>query len=100
MLRRSRGKPIESSGEEEAEAESEEQIEEAQPKKRGRMPIEPKWTGVLKFEEFMDDEPSICHIIKDKNRLLEEIEDDPTVVREKKGLVLMHAELDEEESDL
>ena len=48
----------------------------------------------------MDDEPPILHIIKDKNRLLEEIEDDPTIIREKKGLVLMHAELDEEESDL
>ena len=100
MLRRSRGRPIESSGEEESESEVEEQILEAKPKKKGRLPIAPKWTGVLKFEEFMDDEPEVQFIIKDKNRLLEEIEDDLTVIREKKGLVLYHNELDEEEDDL
>ena len=48
----------------------------------------------------MDDKPPILRIIKDKNRLLEEIEDDTAVVREKKGLVLYHNELDEEESEL
>ena len=48
----------------------------------------------------MDDEPPILHIIKDKNRLLEEIEDDPADVREKKGLVLYHNELDEEVGEL
>ena len=48
----------------------------------------------------MDDEPPIFHIIKDKNNLLEEIEDDPTVIKEKKGLIISHDELSEDEDSL
>ena len=46
----------------------------------------------------MDEEPPLFLIVKDKNRLLEEIEDDATVVKEKKGLILKHDKLDEDES--
>ena len=93
MLRRSRGREVESEGEEESSSGQEEQIEEEVPKKRGRKPMDPKWTRVLKFKEFMDEEPPSYLIIKDKNRLLEEIEDDTTVVKEKKGLIIKHDEL-------
>ena len=62
--------------------------------------MEPKWTRVLKFEEFMDDEPPSFNIIMDKNTLLEEIEDDTTVVKEKKGLIISHDGLKEDENSL
>ena len=48
----------------------------------------------------MDEEPTIFMIIKDKNILLEEIEDDSTVIKEKKGLIILHDKLDEEEDEL
>lgn len=48
----------------------------------------------------MDEEPLIYPIIRDKNALLEEIEDDTTAVREKKGLIIKHEELEEADSDL
>ena len=32
--------------------------------------------------------------------MLEELEDDPTVVKEKKGLIIKHEELEEADSDL
>ena len=80
--------------------ESEDQIQEAKPRKRGPKPIEPKWTRVIKLEEFMDEEPPIFPIIKDKNGLLSEIEDDDTVIREKKGLIITHDGLKEDEDEL
>ena len=48
----------------------------------------------------MDEEPMIYPIIKDVNLLLEEIEDDPIVIKEKKGLIIKHEKLEEKESDL
>jgi len=48
----------------------------------------------------MDEEPPLFHIVKDKNRLQEEIEDDSTVVKEKKGLIILHDKLAEPEDEL
>ena len=48
----------------------------------------------------MDEEPPLYSIVKDLNRLREEIEDDETIVRPKKGLILMHDELEQKESDI
>ena len=48
----------------------------------------------------MDEEPLIYPIIRDKNALLEEIEDDATAVKEKKGLIIKHEELEVADSDL
>ena len=48
----------------------------------------------------MDEEPPSFPIIKDKNRLLSEIEDDNSVVKEKKGLIITHDGLKEDEGEL
>ena len=47
----------------------------------------------MKFTEFMDEEPALYPIIRDKNQLLQDIEDDATVVKEKKALIIKHEEL-------
>ena len=90
MLRRSRGKSPEKSESEGSAQESEEEQEQIVPKKRGRKPIEPKWTRVLKFSELMDDEPPLYPLMKDLNQMREEIEDEEEKPRIGKGLILTH----------
>ena len=48
----------------------------------------------------MDEEPPIFIMMKDQNRLLEEIEDDDTFIKPKKGLITLHEKLEEREEEL
>ena len=48
----------------------------------------------------MDEEPPIFIMMKDQNRLLEEIEDDDTFIKPEKGLITLHEKLEESEEEL
>ena len=97
MLRRSRGKSPEDSPSDDSAQENEEESQQIVPKKRGRKPEEPKWSRVLKFSQLMDDEPTLYPIVKDLNRLAEDLEEGAKVPKNFKGLIVISENLEKKD---